>query len=70
MNKDLIAPFTLEEVKSAAFQMGALKSPGRDGFPGLFYHKYWEVVNKVVFHNSRDFHSGGVSLQAEQTSHS
>lgn len=40
MNRDLIAPFSLEKVKNAAFQMGALKSPGPNGFPGLFYHKY------------------------------
>jgi hypothetical protein len=69
MNRDLTAPFSLEEVKSAAFQMGALKSPGPDGFPGLFYHKYWEVVNKVVFNTSKDFHSGGVSIQDLNQTH-
>ncbi|XP_074283423.1 uncharacterized protein LOC141607973 [Silene latifolia] len=45
--------FTKKEVRSAVFQMGALKSPGPDGFPALFYQRCWhflqrDVVNAVL----------------------
>ncbi|KAK9938018.1 hypothetical protein M0R45_014779 [Rubus argutus] len=62
MNQNLMAPFTLEDVKTAAFQMGALKSPGPDGFPGPFYHKFWEVVQRVLFETSQDFRNGWASV--------
>lgn len=42
--------------------MGALKSPGPDCFPGLFYHRYWEIVNELVFETSKDFGNGLVTL--------
>ncbi|KAH7840972.1 hypothetical protein Vadar_024028 [Vaccinium darrowii] len=34
MNAKLLSPILPEEIKRAAFQMGALKAPGPDGFPG------------------------------------
>lgn len=64
MNFELLSPFTLEEVKCATFQLGALKSPDPDGFPGLFYHKYWEIVNELVFDTSKDFGNGFVGMAA------
>jgi hypothetical protein len=39
MNEDLIAPFTGEDVKNAAFSIGDLKAPGPDGLHALFYKK-------------------------------
>lgn len=69
MNLNLLAPFALEEVKAATFQMGALKSPGLDGFSGLFYHKYWEIVRNLVHETSKDFRNGSVSLQALNQTH-
>jgi hypothetical protein len=39
MNEDLIAPFTGEDVKKAAFSIGDLKAPGPDGLHVLFYNK-------------------------------
>lgn len=40
MNDNLLLPITLEEVKTAVFDLGALKSPGPDGFQGTFYQSY------------------------------
>lgn len=37
MNLELIQPISLEEVKKAVFEMGALKAPSLDGFQGIFY---------------------------------
>lgn len=36
MNASLTCPISLEEIEMAVFQLGALKAPGPDGFPGLF----------------------------------
>ncbi|KAB2606847.1 hypothetical protein D8674_006564 [Pyrus ussuriensis x Pyrus communis] len=54
MNAALIAPVTEEEIKEAAMQMGALKAPGPDGFQGIFYHTYWEIVREDIFALVRD----------------
>uniref|UniRef100_A0A803PMU7 Reverse transcriptase domain-containing protein n=1 Tax=Cannabis sativa TaxID=3483 RepID=A0A803PMU7_CANSA len=43
-NALLLEPFTSEEVKTAMFQIHPLKAPGKDGLPGLFYQKNWEIV--------------------------
>ncbi|KAB2616581.1 hypothetical protein D8674_023169 [Pyrus ussuriensis x Pyrus communis] len=54
MNAALIAPVTEEEIKEAAMQMGGLKAPGPDGFQGIFYHTYWEIVREDIFALVRD----------------
>lgn len=40
MNYALVAPISREEVKVSAFDLGALKAPGPDGFLGNFFQKY------------------------------
>ncbi|XP_060964152.1 uncharacterized protein LOC115722573 [Cannabis sativa] len=47
-NALLMEPFTSEEVKMAMFQIHPLKAPGKDGLPGLFFQKNWDVVGKEV----------------------
>ncbi|KAB2626048.1 hypothetical protein D8674_017708 [Pyrus ussuriensis x Pyrus communis] len=54
MNEALIAPVTEEEIKVAAGNMGGLKAPGPDGFQGIFYQTYWEIVREGVFALVRD----------------
>lgn len=44
MNRNLGLPVTVEEIKSAAFQIGAWKAPGPDGINGLFFQSYWHIV--------------------------
>lgn len=41
-------PFTMEEVELAIKHMGPLKALGSDGFPALFYQKFWRIVGKDV----------------------
>lgn len=48
MSNELDCPFTPEEVREAAFHMGAWKSPGPDGFHSGFYQKNWELVGADV----------------------
>ena len=40
MNKRLIKEVSEEEVMKVAFELGAMKAPGPDGFNGVFYQKY------------------------------
>ncbi|KAL4302064.1 hypothetical protein GQ457_10G006820 [Hibiscus cannabinus] len=44
-----------EEIKKVAFEMGALKSPGPDGFLGVFYQTFWETISKEVVNLVSDF---------------
>lgn len=37
-------PFSDKEVIEAISSMSPFKSPGRDGFPAFFYHKYWNII--------------------------
>lgn len=45
------------------FQLGALKSPGPDGFPGFFYQTYWSEVGDSVCQAVRSFFLGGKLLK-------
>lgn len=43
-NNDLEAPILEEELKEAVFSCYPEGTPGPDGLPFLFYHKFWKVV--------------------------
>lgn len=60
MNELLTREVDEQEVKSAVFQLGALKATCPDGFNGLFYQKFWDFVGgdvtkvvKAFFHYGR-----------------
>lgn len=44
MNNRLLAPFTKAEIERAINEMFPITAPGLDGYPTLFYHKYWNIV--------------------------
>ena len=44
MNNMLQMVYTWEEVDRAMFQMKALKAPGPDGMPPLFFQHYWKII--------------------------
>lgn len=46
--QNLSLPFTDDEIKQAASSMSPFKSPGPDGFPTIFYHKYWHIIGNNV----------------------
>lgn len=67
-NAKLTREVTKEEVQLAAFQLGALKAPGSDGFPGLFYQSYWDIVGEDVFGAvSSFFREGHLLKELNQT---
>ena len=44
MNKELLKPFSREEICHAIHHMGPLKAPGPDGFPVIFFQKNWSLL--------------------------
>lgn len=69
MNSELLLPITIEDVKAAVFDLGALKAPGPDGFQGTFYQSFWEIVNSVVLNATKDFVEAGKLLQSMNKTH-
>lgn len=55
MNIALVAPFREMEVREAADQLGALKAPGLDGFPALFYQRYWQIAKSIILGIADEF---------------
>ncbi|KAF7802436.1 reverse transcriptase [Senna tora] len=43
-NEALMRKVSKNEVKRAAFDLGALKAPGPDGFSGSFFHSSWDII--------------------------
>lgn len=60
INASLEANPTMEEIKTAVFQLGAMKAPGPDGFNGLFYQNSWEIMQNDLFQLVQDFFNTGV----------
>ncbi|KAK6117950.1 hypothetical protein DH2020_048313 [Rehmannia glutinosa] len=60
MNQQLQCEFTKDEVTKALFQMFPIKSPGPDGYPALFFQKYWNIVGNKVIKASLDFLNLGI----------
>ncbi|XP_062013994.1 uncharacterized protein LOC133730411 [Rosa rugosa] len=65
MNASLMATISLEEVKAAVFELGALKAPDPDGFSGSFYQTYWNIIKEdnilvaqELFHHPKLLKSG------------
>ncbi|XP_043809037.1 uncharacterized protein LOC110606249 [Manihot esculenta] len=67
-NASLLAPYSCDEVKSAAFSMKIDKSPGLDGFnPGFFQH-YWDIISGDVSRFCIDcLHSGSLPSKLNET---
>lgn len=41
--------FTLEELKTAIFDLGGDKAPGQDGFPIHFFKQFWDTIKVDLF---------------------
>uniref|UniRef100_A0A803NZ56 Reverse transcriptase n=1 Tax=Cannabis sativa TaxID=3483 RepID=A0A803NZ56_CANSA len=49
-----------EEIKDIVFKMHPLKVPGPDGFPRIFYRKYWHTVGPQLCEMVKGFFESGV----------
>ena len=54
---ELEDPFEEEEIKNTVMHLPAEKSPGPDGFIGLFYKKCWSIIGKDLTAALQAFHS-------------
>jgi hypothetical protein len=61
-NNYLEAAFTHEEIKNAVFGSYAEGAPGPDGFPFLFYQKYWDLIKHDIFNMFIDWQVGDLDL--------
>ncbi|XP_070662242.1 uncharacterized protein [Malus domestica] len=61
MNNILTRPICDSEVEDAVFQMGSLRAPRPDGFQGIFYQCYWDVISQEVRGIACDFMNGEIS---------
>ena len=61
MNSSLIKEFHAGEVHKALKQMYALKAPGPDGMPPIFFQNFWPIVGSLVFKTVLDFLNHGIT---------
>ena len=61
MNLTLTCLISDSEIEDAVFEMGGLKAPGPEGFQGIFYHCYWDVISQEIKGIFNDFMDGEVS---------
>lgn len=60
MNEALTARITLQGVKNAVFQSGAVKALGPDGLNGQFYQHHWMEIHNDVLKMVNDFMETGI----------
>ncbi|KAA3466282.1 reverse transcriptase [Gossypium australe] len=63
MNQSLIATNTKEEIEEALKGMGPTKALDPDGFPAIFYQKYWSIIGNDTSHFCLDILNNGRSLE-------
>jgi hypothetical protein len=61
-NEFLLKPFTESEIREAIFSCYAEGAPGPNGFPFLFYQKFWELIKNDLVNLFEDFHRGVLDL--------
>jgi len=69
MNTGLTAKVSREEVKQAAFQLGATKALRPDGFNGLFYQNHWDIIEDDIFTSVQDLFRLGVMPHGFKRTH-
>ena len=59
----LVKPFGKEEIEQVVKEMSVDKSPGPDGFNGLFFKKCWHLISNEFNTLVQDFHVERVHLE-------
>lgn len=58
-NKMILRAVSMEEVKTATFDMGADKAPSSDGFPALFFQHFWDILANDLWEVVEESRIGG-----------
>ena len=66
---NLELPFTEEEINEVVKQLPPDKSPGPDGFNGLFMKKCWHIIKHYFYKFINDFYNEAVSLAPVNTAY-
>ncbi|KAK8643582.1 hypothetical protein V6N13_012870 [Hibiscus sabdariffa] len=69
MNDALLAPFKGEEIWAALNTRASLKASGTNGFPVLFYQKYWSIIGTEVTDYCLAILNGEVTLKEINRTH-
>ena len=48
MNAALVEPLSDVKIQDAARKMRGLKAPGPDGFQGILYQSFWDILREDV----------------------
>lgn len=56
--------FTREEIDTIIKEMTNDKSPGPDGFNGIFLKKCWHIIKEDFYQLCQSFHEGSLELQS------
>ncbi|CAN0880643.1 Transposon TX1 uncharacterized 149 kDa protein, partial [Linum grandiflorum] len=64
MNSALLAEVSLSEIKEAVFAIGHVRAPGPDGFTGLFFQRYWDIIHRDVERVVLEFFRSGRMLRS------
>ena len=56
-------PFSVEEVEAAIKDMKTETAPGPDGFPVIFYKKFWGLLKWWIMEMVEDFYKGKLDLK-------
>ncbi|KAL9663470.1 hypothetical protein QQ045_018857 [Rhodiola kirilowii] len=66
-NHILLAPYTVDEITKALFQIHPEKAPGYDGFYAAFFQQNWEVLQSEFTYECLQFLNQGVFLAANNS---
>jgi hypothetical protein len=62
-------PFTMEEISIVLKEIPPDKSPGPDGFNGLFMKKSWDIIKDDFIKLANDFYLGNMNLASINTTY-
>lgn len=62
-NSMLMVTFKVEEVVEAIKSIAPLKASGKDGYPAIFYQKYWNIIGEDVTTYCLDVLNGRRSIE-------
>ncbi|KAL0285092.1 UNVERIFIED_CONTAM: hypothetical protein Sangu_2794700 [Sesamum angustifolium] len=63
-NQEICVIPTAEEIKATVFEMAGFKSSGLDGFPPIFYKRFWHIIGSHRTDATLHFFSSRQFLQA------